>query len=161
MESRYHCTICDKKYKSYKSLWKHNKDFHVIKDSLSTPFSPPKDSLSIPFSPPKDSLSIPFSSQNDTHSIITERPKKTLRTICNYCNLKYASYKGVLKHEKICKEKNNDIIEISKNTISEQIINILNNKKVDKETINEINKILSNSNITPFSLKNGTLKYFN
>ena len=27
------CTICDKKYKSYKSLWNHNKKFHLIDSS--------------------------------------------------------------------------------------------------------------------------------
>jgi hypothetical protein len=24
----YRCTICDKKYKTYQTLWKHNKYFH-------------------------------------------------------------------------------------------------------------------------------------
>uniref|UniRef100_A0A6C0HV27 C2H2-type domain-containing protein n=1 Tax=viral metagenome TaxID=1070528 RepID=A0A6C0HV27_9ZZZZ len=135
MESGYICNICNKNYKSYKTLWKHNKDFHVIKkDILST-----KNTLSTSFSPP-----------------INDRPKKTLRTICNYCNLTYASYNGVLKHEKICKEKNNDIIDISNNTISEQITTILKKDNVNKMTISKINKLLSQLNINNTTNNNTT-----
>jgi hypothetical protein len=135
MENGYHCDICDKKYKSYKTLWQHNKDFHVIKeDILSTKNIPNIDILST-------------NNIHNTDNLFTERSKKTLRTICNYCNLKYSSYSSVMRHEKICKEKNNNIIEITDNTISEQITKILQEDKVNKSTINKINKLLSKINI--------------
>ncbi len=125
MENGYTCNICNKNYKSYKTLWKHNKDFHTQKNDL-----------------------LHTKNTQNIHSLSTsERPKKTLRTICNYCKLEYASYNSVMRHEKKCKEKNNDIIDISNNTISEQITKILQKDNVNKMTINKINKLLSQLNI--------------
>ena len=33
----YYCTICEKKYKSYKSLWKHNYIYHKHTDKQNIP----------------------------------------------------------------------------------------------------------------------------
>jgi hypothetical protein len=30
MENKYKCDICNKFYKTYQTLWKHNKHFHLI-----------------------------------------------------------------------------------------------------------------------------------
>ena len=40
----YNCKICDKKYKTYQSLWNHNKKFHnelsikIINDNKNNPY---------------------------------------------------------------------------------------------------------------------------
>ena len=30
MENKYKCNVCNKFYKTYQTLWKHNKQFHVF-----------------------------------------------------------------------------------------------------------------------------------
>ena len=140
MESRYHCNICDKNYKTYQTLWKHNKTFHTEKTHiLSSKNHPNDDSLSSKYHPKDDTLSSKYHPNESNLKI-----KKTLRKICNYCNTEYSCYKNVFKHEKKCKENpiNKKEIILSNTNIQKEILDLLNLDNVDKRTINKINSLL-------------------
>ena len=65
---------------------------------------------------------------------------------CNYCNKKFSFIQSKYIHIKKCKIKHEEKIE--ENKLEEQIFQM-------KKEINELKQ--KNINITPFSLKNGTL----
>jgi hypothetical protein len=137
MESRYHCDTCNKNYKTYQTLWKHNKQFHTQNTIISPSFNQHLTNISSSF---------------NQHSEISNRVKKTNRSICKYCKNNYSCYNSVLRHEKTCKQNiiNNDVEPSEETPISQQILNILSLKNVDQNTINEINILLSkmNNNVT-------------
>ena len=154
MENSYHCDMCDKNYKTYQTLWKHNKKFHsknII--NLSSSYHQKDDKLPSSYHQKDDNLS---SSYHHLSSSVT-LSKKTDRKNCNFCNKTYSCYKNMFRHEKVCKKnpKNNtEIIPITTeitptntntilNNINEKILEILNKNKVNKKTINEINNMLS------------------
>jgi hypothetical protein len=152
MESVYHCDKCNKNYKTYRTLWKHNKQFHseniIILPTFhqhSTNISPTKHHHSTNISP-----------------TLNERPKKTIRNICKYCNLTYSCYNSVIRHEKKCSKinnvKENHINDIISNDtdITQQILNILNKEKINKKTIDSINNLLSKIN-TSNNTNNGII----
>jgi seryl-tRNA synthetase len=79
----YYCTICDKKYKNYKSLWKHNYVFHKK------------------LSPKEEDTVIPMSPKN------IENEFK-----CIICKKEYKYRQGLWKHNKVCKGINNEKIDL-------------------------------------------------
>jgi len=103
------CNICKKVYRSYKSLWNHNRKFHFkVK----------------PECIPNVVLSIPERSPN----VIQCNPITiNMSVICKYCNKQFSSRQNKWKHEQKCKvihnnvtfnEKNNQEIEELKDTIN-------------------------------------------
>lgn len=134
MESVYYCDKCNKNYKTYRTLWKHNKQFHSKNIIISSTFHHQKD----------DVLSSTYHHLSSSEKNI--KKKKTDRTICNYCDNKYSCYKNLFRHEKTCKL---NPINISTNNtdITQQILNILNKDKVNKKTIDAINNLLLKNNI--------------
>ena len=159
MEKSYYCEECNKNYKTYQTLWKHKKKFHTENIIISPTFRQHSTNISPTFHQHSTNISPTFhqhSSKNPT--VLNERPKKTERTICKYCNMPYSCYNSVIKHEKKCStvEKNTitenntttDIVLSNENDITKEILNILDKQRVSKKTINEINKLLSRMNST-------------
>ncbi len=159
MESLYYCSTCDKNYKTYQTLWKHKKKFHPENTNILSSFYHHSTNISPTFHQHSTNIS----------PTLNERPKKTDRNICNYCNLKYSCYNSVIRHERKCKtiertnivpaENTTDIIQpnttneivspnpiLNETDITQKILAILNNQRVNKKTINEINKLLSQIN---------------
>ncbi len=133
MESLYHCNTCNKNYKSYQTLWKHNKRFHTQNIINLPTFYHQKD----------DVLSSNYHHLSSSENTI--KKKKTDRTICNYCNNEYSCYKNLFRHEKACKF--NPVNSVVNDTdITHQILSILNKQKVNKKTIKDINNLLSKMN---------------
>ncbi len=151
----YHCEECDKNYKTYQTLWKHNKKFHTKNTIiLSSSYHHKDDNLSSSYHHKDDNLS-----SNYHHlSSLNERPKKTDRKNCNFCNKTYSCYKNMFRHEKICKKnpKNNTEIIPTQVNINEKILEILNKNKVNKKTINEINSLLTQMHSNNNSHNNNT-----
>jgi hypothetical protein len=109
----YQCKVCIKDYSSYKSLWNHNKKFHnnsVIQSNTNV---------------------IPSNS-----SVI---PKEIIVTYdCSYCNKQFKLRQYRWKHQKICKNKDNMLInsdEILK--LKNKIIELEN--KIGNNTVNNTN----------------------
>jgi len=98
----YKCNICNKLYKSYKSLWNHNNKFH--KNIIN------QNNLSITPIITHDNLSI-----------------NNLK--CKYCCKIFAYNQGRWRHQKICKEKYDITINSNNDIINNGIINngIINN----------------------------------
>jgi len=126
----YKCKICIKNYSSYQSLWIHNKKYH--NDNVS------HDKSYISHSSVNDKPNISQTSINDKSNIYS----------CKYCNNTYKHFQSRWKHEKSCKEKNNEIIKL-KNEI-EQL-------KSNNKTNNKIITTNSNNNNT----NNGTINNVN
>jgi hypothetical protein len=127
----YKCNICNKKYKSYKSLWNHNKKFHPTNvDQICLPVN-----KIIPFVMP---------------SVNPGKHTAENLLICYYCNKTFNKRQSRWRHEKICKNKN-QIIELKTNqpladqhignvqTINNGVMN--NTENINNGTINKtINK---------------------
>lgn len=125
------CSICNKTYASYKSLWVHNKKYHS----------------SIVY--PKMMTCHPFG----IHKMMTGKiDVNHITNVCSYCDKTYSSRQSRWRHEKICKMKEtntNNLKEIQKE--NEEIKQKLKQleKLIDNKTTN-INKgtiIKGNNNI--------------
>lgn len=124
------CNLCNKYYKSYKSLWNHNKTFH------------------------KEPI-IPKISQN-IHSNIQENIHENIHK-CIFCKKIYSSYFVKWRHEKKCSTNNNlnKNIIISENEKLKKEINDLKKsqdefKKSQKEELEKFkNELLKSIKIHP------------
>jgi len=90
----YYCNICDKKYKTYKTLWEHNKKFHLDKSSKIT----------------QNHSKNPQISSKNPQNTLTSLINNESNLICKYCNNKYSRIDNLKRHENSCKEKNNQKI---------------------------------------------------
>ena len=138
--SGYHrCNICEKNYKSYKSLWNHNYKFH----SENSTKSKPKVSISKPESKPIVSLKSGYhENTKNTQSIYR----------CKYCYNEYKHKQSCFRHEKKCKSENLITIEKKdyeeiKNEINElkkKLVSITNNTTNNNSNNNNNNNITNN-----------------
>ena len=113
----YICKQCNKIYKSYKSLWTHNKTFHKSTKMII--------------------------SLDDKHTsaenVYHEELMETIRYECNNCKKPFSHYQSRWRHEKKCKQ-NNQI-----NELKEEIKELKNIVQMSKETTKNIN--FTNCNI--------------
>ena len=112
------CSICNKTYASYKSLWIHNKKFHynVVYQKKMTchPFG--------------------------NHKTMTEKLDVNHNDIiCNYCDKTYSSRQSRWRHEKICKMK-----ELTANNLKE----IKKENKEIKQKLKQLEKLIDSKNVT-------------
>jgi hypothetical protein len=156
----YRCNDCNKEYKSYQSLWNHNKKFHILIVSKNTP---------------------------DVSKNTLDVSKNILNKItCKFCNKEYSTPQNRWKHEQKCKKKENEleIEKIKLEQIKEELkikqeennklkeeskliklkIKLQNTKKLDSKTFKTLNKMLmdrSHKNITNNTTVNNINNYFN
>jgi hypothetical protein len=139
----HYCKLCNKQYKTYKTLWEHNKKFH----SSETPQNTSEN--------PQISSKTPQSIQN--------------LFICKYCNKSYSRKDNLKRHNINCKETNNEtkqteldlLVAKEKNLILKQEKEILKLKlKLEKSinpdniTLKQLNKkLLERQNL----IKNSTI----
>ena len=126
----YKCTICNKFYKSYKSLWKHNDIFHKVDNQSNI------------------SIEQPIISQKS----VTVLPKNKKLYKCKNCNKDYKHIQSRWKHEQICNNNVNEIQLIKKENIEmkkemSELKNMLQKAlKIHPKTLQKINKQLNNIN---------------
>ena len=131
------CKLCNKMYASPSSLCNHNKKFH--KNNQDNNVNNVNDNVNNNVNDKKINV-------NDVND------KKIIK--CEYCNKIYSSRFSKSNHKKICKFKNNNIIENNtdkkierlENTISELKELILQHAKIHPKTLQKINKQLINNN---------------
>ncbi len=146
----YICEICQKNYKSYQTLWKHNKKFHnhnIIPDN-------PSDNQNIILDNPSDNQNI----IPDNHSLFN----------CKYCNRQFTFNQNKWRHEKICiKTHENKIKKLSEENkalkddmdeLKKLIKDLLNKKcKMHYKTLQKINNsgnLNNNGNTNSGNLNN-------
>ena len=133
--NEYNCKICNKKYKSYQSLWNHNKKFH--------------------------NQNVVVCSSNEVVSDVVCGTLTIKKNNCKYCNKIFNDRSNKYKHQKICKfkEQYNDKIKLEllkeENKKLELEIKL---KKINKITNNTTNNITNNNNGT---INNVFVKYNN
>jgi outer membrane protein OmpA-like peptidoglycan-associated protein len=133
--NEYNCKICNKKYKSYQSLWNHNKKFH--------------------------NQNVVVCSSNKVVSDVVCGTLTIKKNNCKYCNKIFNDRSNKYKHQKICKfkEQYNDKIKLEllkeENKKLELEIKL---KKINKITNNTTNNITNNNNGT---INNVFVKYNN
>ncbi len=130
---KYTCNLCNKIYKSYKSLWFHKYKYHN-NDSIS----------------PQKTSCITQNNSNNTHlssnSIQENNIIENDQLTCEYCKNKYSRLDNLNRHIKTCKVKDN-IIKENKELIKQneekdkQIEEIKQSfEKFKKQMIDMINK---------------------
>ncbi len=159
--NKFRCTICNKLYKTYQSLWNHKNKYH-----------PKTMTILLPNNDQCMTILSQNNNQNMTSDKIT-KIKKTDNTICEYCNKEYSAYTHLKRHQKICEnklQKKEDIEKIKEehNKLQEdheevkkqivelkaQLLQVMNDKyKMHPKTFNKINNDIanntnSNNNIT-------------
>jgi len=138
----YSCNICNKKYKSYKSWWNHNKIFHKSENHILH---------NVHNCPPQVSQH----QLNLQNNIENNKPK------CIFCNKVFSRNDAVKRHETTCKNKEK-INEEKKNEIELEKIKLLkkqeekelvklklklrSKKKIETISFNSLNKMLKNNN---------------
>ncbi len=118
----YNCTICNKKYSSYQSLWIHNKKYHkLVKNNIT---------------------------HNNTKNILIQQT--TIKNQCEYCKKILSRYDSLKRHQQKCSHKHLQLIN-EQEKLKEQIKQdlIKNNNIIVAETImqninNQITDIISN-----------------
>ena len=141
------CKLCNKLYASYKSLWNHNKKFHILSN-------PPN----IPIISSNIHSNIPIISSEGIHK-------------CIKCKKSLSSYKNKWRHEQKCKyiehnnivdnliKENNEIKERFNSITNENaeikllLQNIMKQFKIHPKTLQKINKQLINNS----TINNGTI----
>ena len=143
-----YCNICNKKYASKSSLCNHNKKFHNIDNKpISTIINKSSTNINLPLTNLDSSETIKLNKYN-----------------CKYCNKEYNILQSRWKHEKTCKIKNNNVIELNKLKESKEIkkielelkkeeykilqlkIKLENSTKIDNITLKKLNKMLIDRN---------------
>ena len=139
----YNCSICKKKYKSYKSLWKHNYIYHKSDTAETTPLTP--------VAPPENRQNTPKNKCNLCNIVFTRKDSLTRHINKNRC-------KNEIKIEKIEKiEKENleikeEMLEYKKENLEikkemEKLKELLQKSiKIHPKTLTKINKQLNNNN---------------
>jgi len=123
----FRCDKCNKFYKTYKTLWEHNKKFHSSNNK------------------PIDKPNISHYKSND------EIENNTYK--CRHCNNLYKHFQSRWKHEKVCKDKdkiteltNIKLLELQLKTKEEEILKLKlklqKSKNVNVSTVNQLNKLL-------------------
>jgi hypothetical protein len=121
----YNCDICKKKYKSYKSLWNHNKQFHNAHNPQSTQIN------------------------SNNSSKITQTKKKIYS--CSFCNKILSRIDNLKRHEKSCKDTNKQNIEIQlqlsqkENEILKLKLKIEKSNKMHPKSFKKLNNMLINN----------------
>jgi hypothetical protein len=148
INGHHNCKICNKQYKSYKSLWNHNKSFH--------------------------SKNILVNIQSV--QIVQEINVKSSKILsCDYCNKIFNCKSSKSMHKKVCKkkdDKNNNVIELEKiklqqkekdieklkeeNEMIRLKIKLQNCKKIDNKTFKAVNKYLMNRSFKNSNNNNNT-----
>lgn len=159
----YKCNVCNKQYKTYQSLWNHNKKFHKDKDQLLSAIDKPS--------------SATISAENILLSVDTEQTDNSSKTYCcRKCNKSYNHIQSRWKHEQKCKDiipttpietnTNTDLQILQETTKQKELelelkkeeirlkreeakilqlrLKLQNSEKVDNVTLKKLNKILLN-----------------
>ena len=119
----YKCNICIKHYKSYQTLWKHNKQFHNNVPQIS-------------------STKLNISSKN---------PQITSKYNCCYCNKTLSRIDNLKRHEKTCKNINKQNIEMQlqlsqkENEILKLKLKIEKTNKMHPKSFKKLNNMLINN----------------
>jgi hypothetical protein len=159
MTIEYECKICIKKYKTYQTLWKHNKKFHKTKINIilqNTHTVSPNllnNDCICKYCKKNYSRNDNLKRHENTckQKIISEINDKIKNYICKYCNKDYNNRNSKYKHQLKCSNNNqhdtvllenditiikNDIKKITETyPINNQLINIIMDKN---KTIEEL-----------------------
>jgi hypothetical protein len=121
----FRCNYCTKDYRSYQSLWNHNKKFHSNNNDICTVKCTVKRTV------------------KRTGSVLAEENKED-KYKCSLCNKIFKSRQNKWDHEKnYCKEKDKNINDLQKKiTINNnQIVNNINNGTINNTQNIVINQI--------------------
>jgi hypothetical protein len=119
MEKNEHiCKLCNKYYKNYKSLWKHNYIYHKVDVNENV-----------------------NESQKNVNDLSMKKINKETKIYnCRKCNKIFNQRQGRWAHEKICKnDKNEDIIELKN-----KLLQLEKKIKISNKTINNNNGTINN-----------------
>ena len=159
VKKKYHCSECDKYYKSRFSLSNHRRRYHKKENQ---DVSQNVSNVSIGVSQNVSNVSIDVSNVSIVDSREVEVEMK-----CKYCNRKYKHRSSRSRHEKTCKKKTKDKSSI-KNKYEEEIQNLklqvqklMNEKcKMHYKTLNKINNNLKINNGNQIN-KNNCIEHIN
>jgi hypothetical protein len=121
----YNCDICKKKYKSYKSLWNHNKQFH--------------------------NNNVIIGNQIETNPETTGNQNKKNLLVCKFCKKEFNHRNNRWRHEKSCKDTNKQNIEIQlqlsqkENEILKLKLKIEKSNKMHPKSFKKLNNMLINN----------------
>ncbi len=150
----YECTICNKHYKTYQTLWKHNKQFHDINSKKCKKMS----------------------SNNSLMSSKCQLVQNKIR--CEICNKEFNTRQAKSSHKKKClvMKNNNDTIELKKlelqlkkqeqylllkeKEILQLKLKLQKSTKADNITLNQLNKLIleRNNRIKEYMINNGNIQ---
>ncbi len=161
----YKCDKCNKYYKTYQTLWKHNKEFHKNNSHNMT-----TSSHNCNHNTTISSHNVVIYSHNNNHDSL----------ICKICNKNFQNRSNRWRHEKKCiinndnkikeeekkikeQEENNKIKQLEETIIElkKQVSTILEEKgKIHHKTLQKINNQINNSNINNGQIINNTYVKF-
>jgi len=136
----YKCNICNKIYSSYKSLWNHNKIFHINKIDVKSNVQNVQSIV------PNVQSNVQNNIQDNIQSNITNNINNNKIIKCEYCNKIFNARSTKSEHKKkSCKLNPNN--NKNTNNINEENI-LLKNKNIELENfVKEIKDLLINSKI--------------
>ena len=127
------CKVCNKKYKSYQSLWNHNKKFHVNPINTVIQSNP---------------------------IVIQSNPDVIQKFNCKYCKNAYSNRQNKWKHEQKCKHKKDENeqkqieLELKKKDAEILQLKLKLQKQVDYVTFKKLNKMLVKHNNSVTNVQN-------
>lgn len=116
----YHCTACNKKYKSYQSLWNHNHKYHNTQN-------------------PQTSSSLPQTSSSKlTNSSDKLSDKHIKKLTCDFCEKIFSRIDNLKRHKLKCDKNKSDKLDQIKEELREEL------KKEFQVEINKLKKPTTN-----------------
>lgn len=117
----YKCTICIKNYKSYKSLWNHNKQFHTNVDII------------------ENNHQNTFIDENIIKNDDNTLNKNIIK--CDICNKVFSFYQNKWRHAKKCKETLNSKLLEENKFLKESVKSLTNEVKELKTLKNDFEEL--------------------
>ena len=164
----HYCDCCNKYYKTYKTLWFHNKTHHKIIDGGKNITLPPNELIS-----PDTHLNFPENNLNSPECDLVCSDKKSV--LCEYCNKKFTRIDNMHVHQSnSCKKKEqiikeNEELKLKLSNIDSQVdelkkmLLVKMNKecKAHPRTIDKINRALANKYKNSNNNNNNTISNTN
>ena len=126
----YHCNICNKKYKSYQSIWNHNRKYHTnINKTSST------SGIQMEYIKPINMSTFGIHSEHIKHNI------------CKFCKKELSNRQSRWRHELKCQIKHNqNDIKSELVEIKNELIKLKNTKSGSTQIIKKVHGNVINGN---------------
>jgi hypothetical protein len=153
----YRCLICDKDYKTYQTLWKHNKKFHNNEKVICQDMSSKCQDMSSKCQDMSSKCQDVSSKCQDVSSKCQDVSSKCQVIVCENCNKQFNTRQAKSLHKKKCKIFTNELDKLNAENKQKELSLLL--LKEEKEILKLKLKLEKSNKIDNITLKKLNKKF--